>query len=228
MLASQGPVGLADSFYEDTQPHEAINLLMSMNSLATTRRCRRGERINGHSALDGYWYRVVSGAVRQCVTQPDGHRRIIDLLFPGDIFDPAWNRRRSVLEAAADGTVIALYPRRSVEQLAASDPGVGRDLRRLTLAVGYRLQRQILILGRSTAMERVCSFLLNVADRSPDSHRDRIVLPVSRYDIADYLALSVETVSRCLTSLRVRKAVTLLSSRELSILDRTALEDDDC
>ncbi|MEA2963808.1 MAG: family transcriptional regulator, nitrogen fixation regulation protein [Alphaproteobacteria bacterium] len=62
-------------------------------------------------------------------------------------------------------------------------------------------------------------------ERSPGSQRDRITLPMSRYDIADYLALSVETVSRCLTNLRLHKAVKLLSSRDLQILDHDALED---
>ena len=89
----------------------------------------------------------------------------------------------------------------------------------------YRLQRQTLILGRGTALERVCSFLLDMAARSFDGYRDRIVLPMSRYDIADYLGLSVETVSRCLPSLRLRNAIILLKNRELRILNRNALEE---
>jgi CRP-like cAMP-binding protein len=196
-----------------------------MGCLAVTVRCRRGEQINGHTDPDGHWYHVKSGAARQCVTQPDGHRRIIDFLLAGDIFDPAWDRRRSSVEAVADNTTVASYPRRSIERLAESGPRVGRDLRDLAFAAVYRLQRQILILGRGTAPERVCSFLLDMAQRSSDGREDRIVLPMSRYDIADYLGLSVETVSRCLTSLRSRKVITLLKTRELRILDRNAMED---
>lgn len=225
MLGLQGNVAPDGPGYEDRQQRHTNKLLTNMNHLASTSRCRRGERINDPADPDGRWYRVMSGAARQCVTQTDGHRRIIDFLLAGDIFDPAWDCCWSCVEAAADGTMIAAYPRWSIEQVADSDPNVARELRDLALAAVYRLQRQILILGRATAVERVCSFLLDMAERSVDGYRDRIVLPMSRYDIADYLGLSVETVSRCLTSLRLRKAIMLLKTRELKILDRNALEE---
>jgi CRP/FNR family nitrogen fixation transcriptional regulator len=225
MLGSQRSVPLDSLRYERRPPRNTPDALTSMGSLAMTVRCRRGEQVNGYADPDGHWYRVMSGAARQCVTHPDGHRRIIDFLLPGDIFDPIWDCRRSSVEAVVNDTMIASYPRRSIELLAESDPRVGRDLRDLALTAVYRLQRQILILGRGTALERLCSFLLDMAQRSSDRHDDRIVLPMSRYDIADYLGLSVETVSRCLTSLRLRKVITLLKSRELRILDRNALKD---
>jgi len=210
---------------DEEQAHDAISLLTGQNAAPAMTRCRRGEQINRHGETDGHWYRVVAGSARQCVTQVDGHRRIIDFLLAGDIFDPAWDHNQTVVEAAADNTMVAIYQRKNLERLAEADPRIGRELRDLALATACRFQRQILILGRCTALERVCAFLLDMEGRSSGGHRDRIVLPMSRYDIADYLALSVETVSRCLTTLRLRKAVKLVSSRDLHIVDRDALEE---
>jgi hypothetical protein len=87
-----------------------------------------------------------------------------------------------------------------------------------------RFQRQILILGSTTAMGKLCAFLLDMQQSSAGNQPDMIVLPMSRYDIADYLAISVETVSRCLTALRARGAITLIRKREIRILDRGAFD----
>jgi CRP-like cAMP-binding protein len=225
MLRSQDTVDFSRTRHDNQEMPSLAPLLPALSAGVTTTRRKRGEQINGHGDSDGHWYRVISGVARQCVMQADGQRRIIDFLLAGDIFDPAWDRNQTLVEAAADGTTIAVYQRRSLERLAESDVRIGRELRDLTLATAWRFQRQILILGRRTALERVCAFLLDMEERSPGSQRDRITLPMSRYDIADYLALSVETVSRCLTNLRLHKAVKLLSSRDLQILDHDALED---
>ena len=81
----------------------------------------------------------------------------------------------------------------------------------------------MLILGRATAQEKVGSFLIEMAERLSGA-TDAVALPMSRYDIADYLALSVETVSRALTDLRHRKAIVLTGAHHVKILDRGALE----
>jgi CRP/FNR family nitrogen fixation transcriptional regulator len=121
--------------------------------------------------------------------------------------------------------VIARYPRRGVELLADSDPQVGRHIRELTIETAFRMQRRVLILGRASAVEKVGAFLLEMADRSSGANDDAIALPMSRYDIADYLALSAETVSRALTLLNHRAAIRLTSVHSVRIIDRHALEE---
>jgi CRP/FNR family transcriptional regulator, nitrogen fixation regulation protein len=81
-----------------------------------------------------------------------------------------------------------------------------------------------------TALEKVGSFLLEMADRPFDESEEEVVLPMSRYDIADYLALAVETVSRALTDFKHRGAITFAGVHRVKILDRNALEanDRDC
>jgi CRP/FNR family nitrogen fixation transcriptional regulator len=117
------------------------------------------------------------------------------------------------------------YPRSRVQALAEADPKIAEEVREVAYETIGRLQRQLLVLGRVTALEKVCSFLLDMARRRPDERTDDILLPITRYDIADYLAMSVETVSRALTELQNRRVITLHSARLVRIIDRETLED---
>jgi DNA-binding transcriptional MocR family regulator len=89
-----------------------------------------------------------------------------------------------------------------------------------------RMQELLLILGRTTARKKVGSFLLKMMERCSRQPADRVLLPTSRYDIADYLALSVETVSRSLTELKHRGLIALAGPRRVQIVDRHGLEDE--
>jgi len=84
----------------------------------------------------------------------------------------------------------------------------------------------LLILGRTTAEQKVGSFLLHMQERVGNSGANRLTLPVSRYDVADFLALSVETVSRSLTGLKERGVITLFGPRDIGIIDRDALAEE--
>jgi CRP-like cAMP-binding protein len=155
----------------------------------------------------------------------DGRRRIVDFLLPGDFFGfSTRDECHFEVEAVIEGTVIARYPKRRVEALAESDPEVGRCIRNLAVESISRLEARIVILGRVTAIEKVSAFLLELAQRSRDGVSTVVVLPMSRYDIADYLALSVETVSRALTSLRRRGAIAFTGKRQVRIIKRAALQ----
>jgi CRP/FNR family transcriptional regulator, nitrogen fixation regulation protein len=204
----------------------------TMESFATVVRYRRGQEIYRPEERADHWYRIVSGVARKCALLADGRRRIVDFLLPGDFFGlTARDVRSFAVEAILDGTVVACYPRRPLERLADSDPQLGRRVRELALEASSRLLAQILILGRTTALGKVSSFILEMAQRSSDGEAaEAVMLPMSRYDIADYLALSAETVSRSLTSLKRRAAIRLIGSHRVRIVDREALQDwsNDC
>jgi CRP/FNR family transcriptional regulator, nitrogen fixation regulation protein len=132
----------------------------------------------------------------------------------------------STIEAIAEGTVVAAYPRRRVEMLADSNPQLAREIRQVAFAALSRLQAQLLILGRVTALEKVGSFILEMVSRLSAANSNSVAGPMSRYDIADYLAVSVETVSRSLTDLKHRGAmIKLAGTRIVMIVNRNALED---
>jgi CRP/FNR family transcriptional regulator, nitrogen fixation regulation protein len=204
------------------RPHPLENL----DALAVIVPFHRGQEICSQGRSVENWYFLISGAARRCAIRPDGRRQIVDLLLPGDFFGFALGERSDAsVEAVAEATVVASYPRPRIEMLAESDPKIARELREIVLAALSRMQAQLLIVGRITALEKVSSFILEMASRLSDGDSDRVALPVSRYDIADYLGVSVETVSRALSELKQRGTIKLLGTRTVSIVHRDVLED---
>lgn len=189
---------------------------------------RRGQEICAQGQTAESWYRLMAGVARQCVLRLDGRRQIVDLLLPGDFFGFSVDVEYDyTVEAVVAGTLVAAFPRKRLEVLADGDPQLARELRHITFEALSRMEAQLLIIGRVTALEKVGSFILEMSNRLSNQHPDRVVLPVSRYDIADYLAMSVETVSRALTDLKNRRLITLSGTRTVRILDRNALEESD-
>jgi CRP-like cAMP-binding protein len=199
-----------------------------LESCAVRTECQPGEPIGGRGDPLDYWYRVVSGVARKCLVSSSGRRQIVDLLVAGDFFGLAMREESYFsLEAVVEGTVVASYPRRRIEELGKADPRVASEIRDLLLQTIGRLQAQLLILGRTSATAKVGAFLLSMEERLACATAGSIVLPMSRYDIADYLAISVETVSRAVTSLKQRNAISLTGARHLRILDHVVLDQDD-
>ena len=173
-----------------------------------------------------HWFQLVSGAARKSALSGDGRRHIVDFILPSDPFGlAAAGLRRFCVEALAPGTLIARFPLGAAEGLADSDPEVGRYIRKAAFTSIVHLQQRLVILGGTSALEKVSAFLLEIADRSHNSPIHAVLLPMSRYDIADYVGVAVETVSRALTELRRSRVIAFRSARHVRIGDRGALED---
>jgi len=207
------------------RPADAWGEPGALERLATQVRCKVGETVYHCTEATHYWYRIVLGAARTSALTADGYRHIVEFLLPGDFFGfGAGDTHHFSVETITAGTIVARYPRRDAERLAESDPLVSRHIREVAFASIDRLQTRMVILGRTSALEKVSAFLLEMADRSRTGPLNSVVLPMSRYDIADYLAIAVETVSRTLTELRGRGVISLGSVRRVRICDRQALE----
>jgi CRP/FNR family nitrogen fixation transcriptional regulator len=198
--------------------------LERLDQFAKIVRCKRGQEINEHPGPSGHWYYVIVGAVRRGAVRPDGRRQIVDLMLPQDFFFISEETREDAAEAIAEETVLASYPGSRVELLAECDCQFARELRRLAFQSRNRIQDQIMIMGGVTAVEKVGAFLLAL-DRRNSKQQGQVELPVTRYDIAEYLAISVETVCRAITDLQQRGVITLAGTRRVRILNRDALED---
>jgi CRP/FNR family nitrogen fixation transcriptional regulator len=200
--------------------------LQRLDAIAAIRSYYRRQEICRQGQAANTWYCVVSGAAFCCIIKSDGRRQIVDLLFPGDFFGLTASAEYDYsVEAVAPGTIIAGYSRKSVEAAADSDPHLTREIRQIAFHGLSRLQGQLLIVGRVTALQKVGAFIVSLADRLSHGESDRVMLPVSRYEIADYLALSVETVSRALSELKQRGLIRFAGTRAIQIIDREALED---
>jgi CRP/FNR family nitrogen fixation transcriptional regulator len=202
------------------QPHG----LKRLDPVAAIMHCHRGQEISNSSGPAGHWYYVIVGAVRRCTIRSDGRRQIVDLMLPQDFFFVSDSKRDGTIEAVVEETVLASYSGARIEQLAERDPPFARELREVALQSLTRSQDQLQILGGITALEKVSSFLLSLDGRGSEK-RGQVELPVSRYDIADYLAVSVETVCRAITDLQHRGVIALAGKRTVKILNRGALED---
>jgi CRP/FNR family nitrogen fixation transcriptional regulator len=158
--------------------------------------------------------------------QPGGRHQIIMLVLPGDFFGFTNEHCYGCMtEAVRDGTIIAEYPRSRVMELANGDPRMAWAMCKLASEAVAKSEKQVLVISRATALEKVGMFVLEMAARLTASPSELVALPVSRYDIADYLAVSVETVCPCLSELKRQGLIELVSARQISIVDREALED---
>ncbi len=168
-----------------------------------------------------YFYRVIAGAVRTYKLLDDGRRQISAFHLPGDMFGlEADTNHRFTADAIANSTVLVVK-RSVIIALAARDSDVANGLWAQATGDLQRAQDHMLLLGRKNAHERVASFLLEMARREQTA--ESVELPMSRQDIADYLGLTIETVSRTLTLLENRAAIALPTSRHIVLRDRAAL-----
>jgi CRP/FNR family nitrogen fixation transcriptional regulator len=178
----------------------------------------RNEEIYAQEEDAEFIYRVVEGAVRTTRLMTDGRRQIGDFYYPGDTFgvEPMDDHLFSA-EALCDA-VILVAKRRTLR-----DASGGRMDHLIWGAASHELRRaheHVLLLGRKTACERVATLLMSLADRSRD---ERIALPMSRLDMADYLGLTIETVSRMLSQLQTSAVVEFCGLRDFQIKNRQAL-----
>jgi CRP/FNR family nitrogen fixation transcriptional regulator len=178
--------------------------------------------IYGEGDTATFFYKVAHGVVRTCKFLSDGRRQIEAFHREGDVFGfEAGTAHRLTAEAVCDCTLIA-YRRNGLEQLAASNETLSRQLFGYFMQGMVRAQEHALVLRR-TALERVVAFLQASALQSAD--RRTISLPMTRQDIADYLGLTIETVSRTLSQLERDEVIALPAAREIRVRDWASLED---
>jgi CRP/FNR family nitrogen fixation transcriptional regulator len=154
----------------------------------------RDEEIFGEGEPSLYIYQVLEGVVRTCRFLGDGRRQIEDFHLAGEYFGlEAGTEHACTAEAVGQATVL-LIRRHTLSEIAARDVAVSGRLLQLTMTSLGRTQRHVAMLSRKGAGERVAAFLLDFAERSGATVF--VELPISRQEIADYLGLTIETVSR--------------------------------
>jgi CRP/FNR family nitrogen fixation transcriptional regulator len=186
-----------------------------------TMKFARNEEVFAEEEDADFVYKVISGAVRAVRILSDGRRQIGAFHLPGDVFGlECGDTHRHSVEAVSD-CEIALVRRAAVDKAAQADGSIARALWRATSGDMQRLQDHMMRLGRETALERVVSFLIEVSARC--AGKATITLPMGRIDIADYLGLTIETVSRTLTQLERDRAISMPSSRCIELHGGLAL-----
>jgi CRP/FNR family transcriptional regulator len=170
-------------------------------------------------------YEVVQGTLRLYKLLPDGRRQITGFLSRGHLLGLAPEGVCVYSAEAITDVTLCRYARAAFERLIDEVPGFARHLLATASHELCAAQDQMLLLGRKTAMEKVASFLLRTADQQAADGADGVDLPMTRNDIADYLGLTIETVSRTFTKLKDEELISLPRPARLVIRDRDGLEE---
>lgn len=202
-------------------PVATHDLTGSIDMMGAPMAFARNAEIYGEDEPADYVYKVVSGAVRTYKVLADGRRQIGAFHLPGDIFGlETGDAHTFSAEAVADAKVLVIK-RSALMALTQRDGDVARQLWNTTSHELRRMQNHVMLLIK-TAEERVVGFLLEMSERARTGNR--VALPMSRQDIADYLGLTIETVSRTLTHLEETAAIELPSARTVVLRNRASLD----
>lgn len=184
---------------------------------------RKGAEIYGEKEPAEHIYQVKRGAVRSYKLLSDGRRQIGAFHLMGDIFGlENGDKHRFTAEAVVE-TTVRLIKRESLQVIAETDAVVARNLLSMTTRNLEHAENHMLLLGRKTAVERVAAFFAEMDSRTGAC---TMSLPMSRRDIADYLGLTLETVSRAVSRLHCEGVLSFVGNtqREIVILDRQKLQ----
>ncbi len=201
-------------------PRQALSMFGIEAHMGATIYFDQNSEIYGENEPADYVYKVLSGTVRTYKVLNDGRRQVGAFYLPGDVFGLEIGDEHTFSAEAITDSSILVVKRSAVIAQAARDNGVARELWAATARELRRTQDHLLLLIKN-AQERVASFLLEMADRSQTG--GAIELPMSRQDIADYLGLTIETVSRTLTHFETAAAIELPRSRRIVLRNRSAL-----
>jgi CRP/FNR family nitrogen fixation transcriptional regulator len=191
-----------------------------MALMGATMSYTRDAEIFGENESADYLYKVISGSVRTYKILSDGRRQIGGFYLPGDIFGLEFGDERGLSAEAVTVAKVLVVKRSALNALAGRDASIAAQLFALVGRELRRAQDHVVLLIQN-AQERVAGFLLEMAERSPLG--TAVELPMSRQDIADYVGLTIETVSRTLTSMEDAAAIELATSRRIILRNRNAL-----
>ncbi|MDB5461577.1 MAG: Crp/Fnr family transcriptional regulator [Caulobacteraceae bacterium] len=152
-------------------------------------------------------YEVILGVVRTVKLSPDGRRLVQSFVMPGEVFGLEHAERHGTSAEAVNEVWLMRCERGVVQSPALADERAPSELWALMLLAAESARDRWAFLARASAMEKVAFFLLEMTERAAAA--DRLDLAMSRYDIADYLGLTSETVSRTLTQLRQRGSIAI-------------------
>jgi len=155
------------------------------------------------------FYEILSGSVRAYKIFPDGRRQIVAFAFAGDIVGFCQGDTYRFDCDALTTTRVRVIHKKSLLRSMRDRPELAEKLLEVARGEVETLQDLSLLLCRKTAIERIASFLLTMARKSADPVAERLALPMCRADIADYLGLTIETVSRNMTRLRTLRIIDL-------------------
>lgn len=172
---------------------------------------------------------IISGVVKLSKLMSDGRQQIVALQFAPDLVGRPFDTQNKTSVEAATEVRLCSFPIKALEELIAESPDLEHRLHQQNLRELDEARDLLLSLGRKSASERVASFIYFIACHiDPDSATGQATLqfqiPLKRSDIADFLGLTLETVSRQMTKLRQAGVISIIDRRSILITNPAKLE----
>jgi len=202
------------------EPEQLVELARNTHKA----RHQPGTELIGDSTEIHSYANVMRGVVKLSKVLEDGRQQLVGLQFAPDFLGRLFGQESSVTAEAASSVDLCVVPKATLEQLIAKSPALEHKLMQQTLRELDEARTWMVTLGRKTALEKVASFLHLIATHT-DPESDvvaggaRFELPLSRLDIADFLGLTIETVSRQISKLRNEGTIVISSHRHVVVPD---------
>ncbi len=198
--------------------------LVSLARTSSKKRLETGAELIGEAQAIESYSNILSGVVKLTKGLPDGREQIVGLRFAPDFMGRPFQAESTITAQAATTVVLCSFPKRVIEALIRQSPQLEHFLLEQTLRELDEARDWMLTLGRKNALEKVASYLLLIANAidpavQPDSQAIAFDLPMSRLEIADFLGLTIETVSRQLTRLRIDGVIEVSQNRHVVIVN---------
>ncbi|VAW16337.1 Fnr-type transcriptional regulator [hydrothermal vent metagenome] len=188
---------------------------------------RAGEQLISDSETIESYASVMRGVVKLSKVLEDGRQQVVGLQFSPDFLGRLFGRQSAINADAASEVELCRMPKSVVERMVAQNPALEGRLLEQTLRELDEAREWMVTLGRKTAKEKVASFLYLIAThKDPASNENSTVfdLPLTRADIADFLGLTIETVSRQFTKLRASRIIEIENHRHVLVADMGRLK----
>jgi CRP/FNR family transcriptional regulator len=167
-------------------------------------------------------FTLTRGTLKLYTLLADGRRQVTGFMHPGDFLGISVDDEHAFSAEALEPAQLCWFPRNRFDDFVEQHAPMERELYRIAAHELAAAQEQFVLLGRKTATERIASFILRLSERS---NANTVHLSMSRSDIADYLGLTKETVSRVLSALKRERVIRLDALDEIRILDRAMLQE---
>ncbi|MDR9803434.1 Crp/Fnr family transcriptional regulator [Rhizobium hidalgonense] len=190
------------------------------------RKVDAGSQIVAQGAESSFYSNIMRGVVKLCKVMPDGRQQIVGLQFAPDFVGRPFVRESTLSAEAATDAEICVFPRNLLDRMISETPELQRSLHDQALKELDAAREWMLTLGRRTAEEKVASLLHLIATHAEPQTATSTAfdLPLSRAEIADFLGLTIETVSRQLTRLRKGGVIRIENVRHIVVPDMDELE----
>jgi CRP/FNR family transcriptional regulator len=199
--------------------------LTDLNKFTSRKKIAPGTEVYGQGEKIAAYSNILKGVVKLTKMMHDGRQQIVGLQFAPDFLGRPFSTESSLTAEAATDAEICSMPKAVLDRIVAGSAELEHRLHNQALSELDDARDWMLTLGRKTAQEKVASFLYRIATHYDPESMDQCSfdLPLSRADIADFLGLTIETVSRQMTKLRADGVIQIENNRHVNVPDMDRL-----